>query len=383
MLSESNARKIVQELSGVIGHKINIMNEQGLIIASSDSERLGTYHEGAGRLLRTGLKELIVHSDSEYEGCREGVNYPIVIGQQTLGVVGITGPFEEAVKYGQIIQRLTGILLREVSAKEQKTLEEKVRNRFVEEWMTLEETQINHIFVERGKSMQMDITIPRRVIAFAAGNESSGPLTVSELEDAEKALDDLKKAVKVQEPDSIYMASVSRLVCAVPDRSDLRMGQLAQQLQTQVRTKDHIWIAAGIDDGSLPYPQIGKSASQAEKAVRMCLNTRKKAVCFYHDIGIQLFSDEISDLSKAEYIRHIFRNYSREELGETIHMLEIFYGCGGSLKKTAEQTHLHKNTLQYRLLKILTRTGYDPRSLRDAPLFFIAASFYHEIKTML
>ena len=37
MLSKVNAQKIVQELSGVIGHKINIMDEKGQIIASSDS----------------------------------------------------------------------------------------------------------------------------------------------------------------------------------------------------------------------------------------------------------------------------------------------------------------------------------------------------------
>ena len=115
----------------------------------------------------------------------------------------------------------------------------------------------------------------------------------------------------------------------------------------------------------------------------MNLKNRKKEFCFYHDIGIELFSDEISDLSKVEYIRHIFREYNKEELGETIYMLEIFYSCDGSLKQAAEQLHMHKNTLQYRLLKVRDRTGYDPRSLQDAALFFIAANFYKEIRTML
>ncbi len=383
MLSKVNAQKIVQELSGVIGHKINIMDEKGQIIASSDSGRLGTYHEGARRLLRMHLQELIIHSDQEYEGCREGVNYPIVIGRQTLGVVGITGPYREAVKYGQIIQRMTGILLREVSVKEQKALDEKIRNRFVEEWLTLEESRINQTFVERGREMQMDITVPRRVIAFAVSEEDHGMTTILELKTAEKALDDLKKIIKEQEPDSIYMASVSRLICAVPDRSDEQMGRLARLLKSRVQRDNPIRIAVGIDDGCHSWPRIGQSSAEAQKALQMNLKNRKKEFCFYHDIGIELFSDEISDLSKVEYIRHIFREYSKEELGETIYMLEIFYGCEGSLKQAAEQLHMHKNTLQYRLLKVRDRTGYDPRSLKDAALFFIAANFYKEIRTML
>ena len=46
--------------------------------------------------------------------------------------------------------------------------------------------------------------------------------------------------------------------------------------------------------------------------------------------------------------------------------------------------HMHKNTLQYKLLKIRDRTGYDPRSLQDSAMFFyIAACFHREIRKIL
>jgi carbohydrate diacid regulator len=382
LLSQQNARRIVRELSDVIGQKINIMDEKGIIIASSDSQRVGCYHEGAGRILNLHLKELIVCSDQEYEGCKEGVNYPITVQNQIIGVVGITGNYREAVKYGQIIQKLVGILLREISIKEQKVLDEKIRNRYVEEWMNLDGKQINQAFVERGKAMEIDITLPRRLIAFAIA-EDDGVITVSGMKTAEKALDKLKEVIKIQEKSSIYLQSASRLICAVSERTDEQMERLARQMKSYIEKDRAIRLAVGIDDKSYDYLCIGTAEKNAEKALQVSLRNPRKEICFYQDIGMELFSDEISDGSKVEYVRRIFKDYTREEISDAMILLRVFYECGGSLNKASEQLHMHKNTLQYKLLKIKEKTGYDPRSLQESSLFYIASFFYNEIRNLL
>ncbi|MCH1983047.1 helix-turn-helix domain-containing protein [Ruminococcus sp. OA3] len=383
LLSRQNAQRIVQELNDVISHKINMMDDAGIIVASSDPERVGEYHEGAGRILKLGKKELIVHRDGEYDGCKEGVNYPIVIQGQTIGVIGITGPHREAVKYGQIIQRITGILLREMLIKEQKLLDENIRNRYAEEWMKQDDILINQEFVERGRAIRIDITLPRRVVAFAVLHEGNGMFNIDSLESAEKALQQLRQRVKEREPDSIYLQTASGLVCAVPDRSDEQMRQFVRRLKESVSKDGAIRVAAGIDDACYPYPQIRTAEKQASKALQVCLRNEKKDICFYHDLGLEIFLDEVSDLSKAEYVRRIFKDYEKEELSEAICLLEIFYECRGSLGRTSERMHIHKNTLQYKLLKIRDRTGYDPRSLKDTSMFYIAAYFYREIRRIL
>ena len=57
------------------------------------------------------LDELIIQSDDEYEGTRKGINLPILLDGEIAGVVGITGERDEVVKYGQIIKKMTEILL--------------------------------------------------------------------------------------------------------------------------------------------------------------------------------------------------------------------------------------------------------------------------------
>ena len=104
-LSRHNAEIIVKELNTIINDKINMMNEKGVIIASTDQERIGQEHEGAKRIINDRLEELIIHSHDRYEGSLEGVNYPIIISNEIIGVVGITGPYNKVAKYGQITKK--------------------------------------------------------------------------------------------------------------------------------------------------------------------------------------------------------------------------------------------------------------------------------------
>ena len=128
-LSRHNAEIIVKELNTIINDKINMMNEKGVIIASTDQERIGQEHEGAKRIINDRLEELIIHSHDRYEGSLEGVNYPIIISNEIIGVVGITGPYNKVAKYGQITKKMTEILIQEISIKEQKSMEMCIRDR--------------------------------------------------------------------------------------------------------------------------------------------------------------------------------------------------------------------------------------------------------------
>ena len=107
-LSRTNAEKIVKELNTVIDQSVNMMNEEGIIIASTDQERVGQIHEGARKIIEQNLEELVIRQEDVYEGSLEGVNYPITIGGEVIGVVGLTGPVQEVAKYGQITKKNDG-----------------------------------------------------------------------------------------------------------------------------------------------------------------------------------------------------------------------------------------------------------------------------------
>ena len=56
------------------GRTINIMDREGIIIASTEKERIGTFHQGAAEVIATGKPVLIETKDlPRYPGAREGL----------------------------------------------------------------------------------------------------------------------------------------------------------------------------------------------------------------------------------------------------------------------------------------------------------------------
>lgn len=87
------AQEIIDAVASLVGGRtINIMDTEGIIIASSDSSRIGSYHKGAAEAV---LNRKDVHISPEelpfYPGAKEGINMPIIKDDQILGVVGIYG----------------------------------------------------------------------------------------------------------------------------------------------------------------------------------------------------------------------------------------------------------------------------------------------------
>ena len=374
--------QIVTEINSIIEQKINIINPSGIIIASTDEARIGSYHEAAKQLVIGQMDELIVRNNEEYAGSKEGVNFPIVVRDETLGVIGVTGPYEEVFKYGQIIKRMTEILLLEASIKEEKALDESIRNRFIHEWMNGDIKHITNSFVDRGFMLGLDITVPRRIMIMSAflqnGNED-----MESLRTIDQAEEYLKRLIKRLDENNVFMKSTAYLLCAVSDRSDKEMLEFAQDIKMMIETRFPIRLAIGIDSRSNNYMFIHTSFVKANKALQSCLRTHIRDIRFYDDLNMEIFADDISDNVKQEFVHKIFKGYNNDKIAEAVRLLEVFYDEEGSITLAAEKLFIHKNTLQYKLKKLYEETGYDPRSIRHSSLFYIAIYFYREIRDLL
>ncbi|HUC93455.1 MAG TPA: sugar diacid recognition domain-containing protein [Paenibacillus sp.] len=85
------AQPIVMQIMALLNYNINIMDENGVIVASGDSTRLNQTHEGALKFLKS-KKEVIlsVKDSARLSGTRPGINLPIEFQGDLAGVVGIT-----------------------------------------------------------------------------------------------------------------------------------------------------------------------------------------------------------------------------------------------------------------------------------------------------
>ena len=131
-LDPSLAATFVQRLGEHIPHNINIMDKEGIIIASREAGRIGTFHEAAHRLVQASLAVKSIAPDEVIPpGVKPGVNLPIVYRGETIGVVGVTGDPREVATLAYAVKTSVETMIEHELYKEQMIRRQNKKNLFL------------------------------------------------------------------------------------------------------------------------------------------------------------------------------------------------------------------------------------------------------------
>ena len=374
-ISQTAAQTIVEEIGREINEHINFMDEEGYIVASTDPARLGTLHTGAKRVIEEHLPELYITKEMENATTRKGINLPITIRGEVVGVIGITGEKERVAGYGNIVRRMTEIMVEDNRLKDRKRYDRRVRYRFIEEWIAKSDLSYDRSFVERGYQLGIDVERPRRalVVHFRRYPQLCGTL------EGQRRLEEMEATIRhfVDKEDGVlYLREPPKQICLVDECSDDKMRELACHIKDLVYEKYRENVLIGIDAGHGGV-HIRQMCDQAQKAVE---NGRDSDIIFYGDLCVELFLNEISDKAMEEYLDKLFPETEAEELDGFMNLIAVFFEQAGSIGKMAEALYMHKNTIQYKLRKLENLSGKDIRTPEGAGIFYMALQFYKRTK---
>ena len=111
MIDKVLAERLIEKISQTTEYNVNIMNEDGIIIASRMKERVGAFHEVAFNLLRGEETSRIVTREDPENGIMPGVNMVIIVNRQREGVVGLTGDPREVMPVAKIVKMSVEVML--------------------------------------------------------------------------------------------------------------------------------------------------------------------------------------------------------------------------------------------------------------------------------
>lgn len=109
IIPKNLARKVVEILHDITGDNVNVMDQNGIIIATKQKHRLGKIHEGAKKIVE-GRADFVAITEAEavnMEGVMPGYNGPIEIDGDRIGCIGITGEPEKV----EPLQKLASIIV--------------------------------------------------------------------------------------------------------------------------------------------------------------------------------------------------------------------------------------------------------------------------------
>lgn len=370
-ISQTAAQSIVEEIGREINEHINFMDQEGYIVASTDKARLGTLHTGARRIIEEKLPELYITEEMENSTTKKGINLPITIRDEIVGVVGITGDKERVAGYGNIVRRMTEIMVEDSRLKDHKKFDRRVRYRFIEEWIGRSGAFYDRGFVERGGQLGIDVMKPRRamVIRFVRYTE------LSSTQEGQRRLEEMESAVRhyADREEILYLREPPRQICLLEACDDDRIRKTAENIRRLLREKYGERVVIGIDaadGGSIHINQICKEAERAAEAGGLA------DIIFYKNLYVELFLRDVTAEAQVEYLNRLFPGVAAEELDAYMKMIEVFIEEDGSVGRMADRLFMHKNTIQYKLKKMEALNGRDIRKPVGAAVYYMALQFY-------
>lgn len=375
-ISRNIAQAIVEEIGDEIHEHINMMDSKGVIIASTDRERIGQIHEGARRIITEELSELYITDEMETATTKKGTNLPLIVNNEIIGVVGITGDREQVQRYGNIVRRMTEIMVEDGISKDVKKYDRRMKYRFMEEWIAKSNASYSENFVKRGKNLGIDVEKPYRVMSFNFLDYQQ----LSDTVEGQKEIEDMESSVRhaAEKKNILYLREPPRQILLLPVCSDEEMRKTASQLILMIDKKYGRRMVAGFDSKKGNKYDIQQSCLESGKAVAQAMISEDK-YCYYDNLNIELFINEISDNAMKEYLDKLFVGVSEEKIEEYIHLMEQYFVYEGSIGKIADSMFMHKNTLQNKLKKLAEVTGKDIRIPSNASVLFMAMRFYHKL----
>lgn len=376
MIGESLARRIVLELEQVLDENINIMNKDGLIIASRDEKRIGTFHEGALNVIKE-TRQVSVYPSDQLLGSKQGVNMPIVFHGKLVGVIGITGHPDEVGAYGKIIKKMTEVLMSEDFARRELQLEARTKKIFFNEWLA-QQWSDEEEFRLRGKTLTIDVDIHRYAILFQIHETNCQPFAseIQRQEWLDKIREKLRQKLTSHHDDLSFTWKSDQFV--ILKYSEQKEQELINHVMVVIKKLvdqgDHL-ITCGMGRNQTGLQGIVQSFEEAEQAHYF---TGKKQVSFiaYRDLGIESLVHHIPADKQEDFIQRFFSFFYQEEHRDLVNTLRVYFATHQSITKTSKALFIHKNTVQYRLKKMVELSSFDPRIIQEAALYIVALALY-------
>ena len=361
------ALPIVNQLTPLLGFNINIMDDNGIIVASGDHGRIGQKHEGALHVLATQQQLLITEVDlAKFSGSKPGVNLPVEFQDRIVGVIGITGDPEQVYRFGTILKMHVEVLLQQIYMNKQTHYRKMAFENWIMELISPNEFSEKRLMAT-AKRLDIDVDIPRcvMIVEIEELKWSEETLSVSSLQKLTDGKEQLLQELKnITDPKSLYTyIEDGTFFIAIPMKEGNPMSIHLNLIELLRKHEFLFYVGIGhVHSGLLGYRESYQQAQQSVSLMKK-FNVSQKG-CFIEEWGIVPYLNAIPQEIQSQYIQKYSR--SSQTLSEDQkRTLQIYIECELDVKRTADLLHIHRNTLFYRLEKISQQLGLDYRKFND------------------
>lgn len=373
---EKDAQAIVDRLISILGKNINIINKDGIIIASGDKKRIGHLHE-AGRMAALENREITVNNDNinTYPGTKTGVNIPVYYKNDVICVVGITGDVSEVKGYALVVKELVELMFQELENRRFEYLKGRALRSFARELLNHHDSEDITDLIARAKVMDFDFSVERVVIEIDVDNLPSRSNAFEDMDEVmiqnfKQQIDDMLNSI----------LGSSEIAFNLHDHRFIILKQYSENVEdfaynTIDILKSRFNIQCHVGIGCVCYNLSGYSQSYklADKAIEIGkkVDTKRK-VYPWDKYKLHMLLKSSGTENKNDYLceyKPILEDMDKNQ--DMLVTIKTYFEKGMSIKETASELFIHKNTVLYRLNKVKEKYGINIFNVNECMNLYI------------
>lgn len=341
-------QNLIYQFKEIIDCEMGIIDENSLILASSNGKNVGELHPAAAEVLKS-RQSRVVSDDTSFQKIynKNKLDYLVYIkctGEEAfnylslmaINISNIKFYFDEKFDKCNFIKNiiLDNILPGDIplKAKELHLPANAYRVVFLVRTVKSRETYTHDIIQGLFPNKQKD---------FVIMIDEENTVLIKEV----KSLDEQKEIGKI-----------SKII--------------VDTLNSEIMVKAYVGIGTVADN----LKDIAKSYKEAQLALLIgYIFDNDKYIMNYNNLGLGRLIYQLPNTLCKLFLNEVFSNGSFDTLDkETITTIQKFFENNLNVSETSRQLYVHRNTLVYRLDKIQKITGLDLRNFDDAIIFKVA-----------
>jgi carbohydrate diacid regulator len=369
------AQEIVTRTMRIIPFNINVMDADGVILASGNPARIGELHAGALLALAKKLTvEIDVAAARNMHGAQPGINLPLTVNGQVCGAVGLSGAPDAVRQFGELVRLTAEMILEQANLAGELQRDARYREAFVLNLIRFEPLARAEL---ETWGWRLGLNFQRMQLAFLLELQVDAAGADRALAEQQR----LQLRILARQP-ALLAATVGPCEMVVLDSFDgtrkpadampqRRMDALAALVREECELPFTLAMGIalpGIEGAAISY-QSARSAARLGRARHPA-----RSHFSYYDLALPVLLSGLDAGWQADQLRmpvaSLANDRSREMLRAT---LDAWFANNENSAATAGALGIHRNTLDYRLRRIAELTGLVLGRTEDRLLLYVSS----------
>lgn len=370
LITSDLAQQIVDSIMPLARQNVNIMDTNGIIIASGQKNRIKTFHKGAKEVIdNKAVVEINPDELDRYPGSLPGLNLPIMLKGQAIGVVGVSGPPDTIRNTAQMVKLVTELILeRELLWEEFRSLAH-LKKQFALPLLSDQAGQNYENLLMTANVLKYNLKLPRLVIVV----------------DLQPVIDDVFQNNSLH--DLISIRTRETVITSLENSSLLAAADFAVFLEERLVILKHIpqidvepilenWVTnllsllktaykgtprIGAGSWASVYTELHQSYREALFALNHCSTERHFASIYDFSVLASYILKGLHANSRCHALLLLEDKVTRmNKKYDMLKTIQVLLACNLNLTLTAKSLYIHRNTLLFRLEMLKKATFLDP-----------------------